>query len=35
LSTPVETPYWKKAEAKYKNQDSAQASKISEDPDAK
>jgi len=35
LSTPVDTPYWKKAEAKYKNQDSAQGSKISEDPDTR
>lgn len=35
LSTPVETPYWKKAEAKYKNQNTAQGSKISDDPDTK
>lgn len=35
LSTPVDTPYWKKAEAKYKNQNTAQASKISDDPDAR
>jgi dCTP deaminase len=35
LSTPVDMPYWKKAEAKYKNQDSAQGSRISDDPDAK
>ncbi|MBK8135304.1 MAG: dCTP deaminase [Anaerolineae bacterium] len=35
LSTPVDRPYWMKAEAKYKNQDSAQGSKISDDPDTK
>lgn len=34
LSTPVETPYWKKAQAKYKGQNSAQGSKISDDPEA-
>lgn len=34
LSTPVDVPYWKKAEAKYRNQDGAQASRISDDPDA-
>lgn len=33
LSTPVDTPYWKKAEAKYRDQDSAQGSKIGDDPD--
>lgn len=33
LSTPVDTPYWKKAEAKYRNQDSAQGSRIGDDPD--
>jgi dCTP deaminase len=35
LSTPVDTPYWKKAQAKYKGQDSAQGSKISDDPEVK
>jgi dCTP deaminase len=34
LSTPVEVPYWKKAQAKYKGQNSAQGSKISDDPEA-
>jgi len=33
LSTPVDVPYWKKAQAKYKGQNSAQASKISDDPE--
>jgi dCTP deaminase len=31
LSSPVETPYWKKAQAKYKNQQTPLASKIAED----
>lgn len=31
LSSPVEMPYWKKAEAKYKNQKSPLASKIADD----
>lgn len=35
LSTPVDTPYWKKAQAKYKGQNSAQGSKISDDPEVK
>jgi dCTP deaminase len=33
LSSPVETPYWKKAEAKYKNQQTPLGSKISDDAD--
>lgn len=33
LSSPVDMPYWKKAEAKYKNQQSPLASKIAEDAD--
>jgi len=33
LSTPVDVPYWKKAQAKYKGQNSAQGSKISDDPE--
>lgn len=35
LSTPVDVPYWKKAEAKYKNQNGAQASRISDDADTR
>lgn len=31
LSSPVEMPYWKKAEAKYKNQQAPLASKIADD----
>lgn len=31
LSSPVDMPYWKKAEAKYKNQQSPLASKIADD----
>lgn len=31
LSSPVDTPYWKKAQAKYKDQQSALASRIADD----
>lgn len=34
LSSPVEVPYWKKAEGKYKNQQQPLASRIASDQDA-